>query len=131
MSWLLALLPYGKTWLGLYLDHLRNKAATAAEQEKVKLDHAIKVGEQQLANLQDQRTYWIFWVPWSLVTIPFSLWLGWGFLDSFYNGTLPDVAALPPQLKEYGDIVMGNLFYSAGIMRGVEVLPTLIRSIKR
>ncbi|MFE0013769.1 hypothetical protein ACFWXH_02905 [Mesorhizobium sp. NPDC059054] len=30
--------------------------------------------------------------------------------DSLSNGALPDVAALPPQLKEYADIVFQNIF---------------------
>ena len=50
----------------------------------------------------------LFWVAWSIAALPTAAWFGWGMADSLFNGTLSDVAALPPQLKEYADIVFGN-----------------------
>ncbi len=64
----------------------------------------------------------IFWLAWSIAAVPTAAWFGWGMLDSLANGALPDVAALPPQLKEYADIVFGNIFYAGAAGAGVQAI---------
>jgi hypothetical protein len=61
----------------------------------------------------------LFWVTWSLATLPLAFWFALGVLDSaLWNGTvLPDVAELPPQLKEYADHVWANIFYTGGAVK--------------
>lgn len=70
-----------------------------------------------------------FWIPWLMAAVPTALWYGWGMLDStIYGGTLlPDVAALPPQLKQYADAVWDNLFVSGAIVGSAATLASAIR----
>ncbi|CAM5389235.1 hypothetical protein ATER59S_01872 [Aquamicrobium terrae] len=70
-----------------------------------------------------------FWVPWLIAAVPTTLWYAWGMADSMlYAGALlPDVAALPPQLKEYADIIFHNIFYVGG---GVATATTLANAIR-
>lgn len=72
----------------------------------------------------------VFWVVWGIAAVPTALWFGWGMLDSTLNGALPDVAALPPQLKEYADIVFANIFYVGGGVAGAQVVASAIRGRK-
>ena len=67
-----------------------------------------------------------FWIPWLLAAVPLATWFAWGILDSLTNGLLPDVATLPPQLKEYADIVWGNIFYVGGGVAGAGIVARAI-----
>lgn len=69
----------------------------------------------------------VFWIPWLIAAIPTALWFAWGMLDSLFNGALPDVAALPPQLKQYADVVFANIFYVGGGVKGAELIASAIR----
>jgi len=73
-----------------------------------------------------------FWVPWLMATIPLSAWFAWGTMDSMiYNGAiLPDIAELPPQLKEYADTAWQNLFYTGGGVAGAQMLAKAIERRK-
>lgn len=71
----------------------------------------------------------IFWVPWSISAISMSVWFGWGMMDSLFNGALPDVAELPPQLKEYADAVWANIFYAGGIVGGAQIAASTARAV--
>lgn len=68
-----------------------------------------------------------FWLPWLLAALPLSAWFAWGVADSMLNGALPDVATLPPQLKEYADVVWGNIFYVGGGVAGAQILAGVFR----
>lgn len=68
----------------------------------------------------------MFWVPWSIASVTLSTWFGWGVLDSLTNGALPDVATLPPQLKEYADSVWNSVFVSGAGMGGAQVIARAI-----
>lgn len=72
----------------------------------------------------------IFWAVWAIAAVPTAMWFGWGMLDSTFNGKLPDVAALPPQLKEYADVVFANIFYVGGGVAGAQVVAAAIRGRK-
>lgn len=73
--------------------------------------------------------YPVFWIAWAIAAIPTAAWHGWGMLDSLvYAGTvLPDVAALPPQLKEYADKVWDSIFYSGAAVGSAHLLASAIR----
>ena len=84
--------------------------------EKYKVDGGVAVSgiQANAAIIQTgMATKW-FWIPWSIAAVPTAAWYGWGIADSMLNGSLPDVAALPPQLKEYADAVWQTMFYSGG-----------------
>jgi hypothetical protein len=68
-----------------------------------------------------------FWIPWLLAAVPLSAWFAWGVADSMLNGGLPDVATLPPQLKEYADVVWGNIFYVGGGVAGAQIVAGVLR----
>lgn len=105
---------------GKYFDHLEQKANTETERMKVRSIEQQHLTQMQAQTIQHAMGFKVFWVAWSLIAIPFACWLGMGYADSLFNGALPDVASLPPQLKEYGDTVMANIFVSGGIVAGVQ-----------
>ena len=88
------------------------------EKRKTERDERVKSGDVVMEGMRHKA----FWIPWSLAAIPLSAWFGWGVLDSLFNGALPDVATLPPQLKEYADIVWGNIFYVGGGVAGAAIV---------
>ncbi len=85
------------------------------EQQRLAAD-VVKTGMQHKA----------FWIPWLIAAVPTAAWFGWGMLDSLCNGALPDAAALPPQLKEYADIVFQNIFYVGGGVAGLGAIANAI-----
>lgn len=116
-----------ETWL----SHRREMANNETERRKIdaglekakdanRHDTANREGDRRLENLKHQRAFKLFWTAWAIATLPLTFWFAWGVIDSMlWNGAiLPDVAELPPQIKEYADDVWGNLFY-AGAGLGV------------
>ena len=98
------------------LGYLERKADSETERERIAADRDKNASDNARAVITTGMGHRAFWIPWLMAAVPLAAWFGWGVLDSaIYNGTvLPDVAALPPQLKEYADIVWGNLFYAGG-----------------
>lgn len=94
------------------------------------LESAVKERQEQAAVVKEGMQHRAFWIPWLIAAIPTSLWYGWGMLDSLFNGSLPDVAQLPPQLKEYADIVFANIFYVGGGVAGAQLVASAIRGRK-
>lgn len=72
----------------------------------------------------------LFWIPWLIAAVPTATWFGWGMIDSTFNGALPDVAELPPQLKEYADTVWQNIFYTGAGVAGATSLAKAISGRK-
>lgn len=112
------------------------KLAATNETERLVADGVIAGLERQVAAdresagvVKEGMKHWAFWIPWSIAAVPLAVWFGWGVLDStIYNGAiLPDVAALPPQLKGYADVVFANIFYSGAGMAGIQVVASAIR----
>lgn len=101
---------------GKYFDHLEKKADTETERIRIAQVAQTQLTSMQAQTIQVAMGFRIFWVAWGMIAIPFAAWLGWGFMDSLFNGSLPDVAKLPPQLKDYGDIVISNIFVSGGVV---------------
>lgn len=126
-------------WLtGSLVGQLANayKVAKEAktESERIAAEKVIKSIEATLEArkiaagvVKDGMQHKVFWIPWLIAAVPTAAWFGWGMTDSLLNGALPDVAALPPQLKEYADIVFANIFYSGAAMGGVQVVASAIR----
>lgn len=118
-------------WLGGgFLDKLFKHLETQANTETERLRIA-SVREQALAGtaasvVMTGMQHRVFWVAWAIAAVPTAAWFGWGMVDSLFNGSLPDVAALPPQLKGYADVVMGNIFYAGAVMAGANVVGSAI-----
>lgn len=96
---------------------IRIKALEAQMQADANSASVVKAGMQFKA----------FWIPWLIAAVPTSMWFGWGMMDSLFNGALPSVAALPPQLKEYADVVFANIFYVGGGVAGAQIVANAIR----
>lgn len=109
------------------LHALGKLADTDVERERIKAEAATKLIEARAQVITTGMQNKLFWIPWLMAAIPTAAWFGWGMLDSLFNGALPDVAALPPQLKAYADVVWDNLFLSGGIVAGGSIIASAIR----
>lgn len=131
MQWLLQLLgidPIGKIIGGLTTAY-QAKLDAKNDSERIAADVQIKTLETALAQHQEAAgvvkagmQHRAFWVAWLVAALPTSAWYGWGMTDSLFNGSLPDVAELPPQLKAYADVVWSNLFYAGGAVAGIDLV---------
>jgi len=108
--------------LSAVLDHRLQMAKSEGEREKTRADLAKSLaatgGEVTIAAMSHKA----FWIPWLIASVPASCWYGWGMADSLFNGALPDVAALPPQLLAFTDMIFNSLFYSGAAMGAVQLL---------
>ncbi|RWN60233.1 hypothetical protein [Mesorhizobium sp.] len=136
MTWLLKLIgfdPIGKIVDGLtkwqqIKENAKNDAdRIRADVEIKRLETRLDAAKTGADVIKTGMQFKVFWIPWLIATVPVSLWFGWGMIDSLCNGALPDVAALPPQLKTYADIVWQNVFYTGAAGMGVEVLGRVLR----
>lgn len=110
------------------LLHILGKLSDSdVERERIKAEAATKLIEARAAVIQTGMQNKLFWIPWLMAAIPTAAWFGWGMLDSLANGALPDVAALPPQLREYADVVWNNLFLSGGAVAAGSMIASAIR----
>lgn len=112
----------------------RQKAQTAeqklvADAVVAQMEAAVKERQLAASVVKEGMQNKLFWIPWLIAAVPTSAWFGWGMLDSLiYEGqVLPNVAVLPPQLKEYADIVFANIFYVGGGVAGAQLLASAIR----
>lgn len=110
------------------------RLAAANDAQRIAADIKIKTIEAQMAAsveaasvVKQGMQHKVFWVPWLLAAVPCAAWFGWGMLDSTVNGALPDVTALPPQLKEYADVVFANIFYVGGGVAGAQILAGVLK----
>lgn len=109
------------------------KLNAANDADRIKADVSIKAIEAQMASqaesaavVKEGMQHRAFWIPWLTAAVPCAAWFAWGMLDSLANGALPDVSVLPPQLKEYADIVFANIFYVGGGVAGAQILARAI-----
>jgi hypothetical protein len=135
MGWLLQLL--GVDPIGKIIDGLNGayKAKLSAQNDADRIAADVTIQRFQ-ALLEQQKTaanivttgmqHKAFWIPWLIAAVPTAAWFGWGMLDSLCNGALPDAAALPPQLKEYADVVFQNIFYVGGGVAGLGAIANAI-----
>lgn len=135
LAFILSLLgvdPLGKL-LGSLGDAYKAKLGAANDADRIAAEVAIA---QIKADIENQRNaaaivqsgmqHKLFWVAWGMAALPLAAWFGWGCLDTLMNGALPDVAELPPQLKQYADVVWGNIFYAGGAVAGVTGAASII-----
>lgn len=133
---LLGIDPVGKIIDGLNsayqakLTAQNDRERIDAEVQIKRLDQALALHQEAAAVVKEGMQHRAFWIAWLIAAMPCAAWFGWGMLDSLLNGALPDVAALPPQLKEYADIVFGNIFYAGGATAGLSVLAKAVASRK-
>lgn len=109
-AWLLG--KAGGGFLERVLGHLERKANSETEQLRIRAAREQNAANNAAKVITTGMNFPMFWVAWSIAAIPVSLWFGWGVMDSLFNGALPDVAELPPQLLRYADTVFQNIFYS-------------------
>jgi hypothetical protein len=103
------------------LDGIKARSDADTERRRIQSLQETNAANNQRDVIIAGMAHRVFWVAWSIAALPTAAWFGWGMADSLANGALPDVAALPPQLKGYADIVFGNIFYTGGIVAGVQV----------
>lgn len=110
------------------LLHILGKLSDSdVERERIKAEAATKLIEARAQVITQGMQSKLFWIPWLTAALPLSAWFALGMLDSITNGAMPDVAALPPQLKAYADVVWDNLFLSGGIVAGGSMIASAIR----
>ncbi|TGU44617.1 hypothetical protein EN788_22130 [Mesorhizobium sp. M2D.F.Ca.ET.145.01.1.1] len=109
------------------LSSIDKHGSDLTEREKIKAETIQTYVNAQASTISTGMHSKLFWIPWLIAAIPTAAWYGWGMLDSLCGGTLPHVATLPPQLKEYADIVWQNLFLTGGIVAGSGVIASAIR----
>lgn len=125
--------PLGK----ILTDAYKAKLTAQNDEQRIIADTAIKDIERQIelnkahadvikAGMQTNA----FWIPWLMAAVPLAAWFAWGVIDTMFNGALPDIATLPPQLKEYADTVWQNIFYSGAAVSGASVVAAAIRGRK-
>ena len=113
------------------------KLTAQNDADRITADVSIKALEAQMAasansaaTVKEGMQHKVFWIPWLIAAVPASAWFGWGMTDSLFNGALPDVSALPVQLKEYADVVFSNIFYVGGAALGAQTISAAIRGRK-
>jgi hypothetical protein len=131
MMWLLKLLGGNLATALTRAYELKLNAANDAD--RIAADVSIKAIEAQIAAqaasaavVKEGMQHRAFWIPWLVAAVPCAVWFALGMLDSATGGALPDVAALPPQLKEYADVVFANIFYVGGGVAGAQLLARAI-----
>lgn len=106
----------------------QNDAQRIAADIQIKaIEAKIAEDAQRGAVVKEGMQHKVFWIPWLMASVPCAAWFGWGMIDSLFDGSLPDVAALPPQLKQYADIVFSNIFYTGAGMAGFQAIASAIR----
>lgn len=120
----------GSSFVDRFLTHLERKADSDTERQRIAALRENNANTLAANVVMEGMKHWPFWVAWSIAAFPTAAWFGWGMLDSLLNGSLPDVAALPVQLKGYADIVFSNIFYTGAGMAGVSVVASAIRGRK-
>lgn len=132
LAWAVAQLTslFGSAFLGRVLTHLERKSDNETEQQRIASLEKVAIGEQSASVVREGMQHKVFWIPWLIASVPLTLWFAWGMLDSLFNGALSDVAELPPQLKEYADIVFANIFYTGAAGIGFETLSAFLKRPK-
>lgn len=125
MGWLLSLLS--GPFIDRILVHLERRADTDTERQRIASARTIAANSEAAGVVKAGMQHKAFWLPWLLAALPLAAWFAMGVLDSTFNGALPDVATLPPQIKQYADIVWQNIFYVGGGVAGASILADAIK----
>lgn len=120
--------------IGAMLNAYKLRLQAENAEQKVIAEAAIEDIRRQIESNRDQAEVIkagmqtnVFWIPWLMAAVPLAAWFAWGVIDTMANGSLPDIATLPPQLKEYADTVWQNIFYSGAAVSGASVVAAAIR----
>lgn len=127
----------GGAFFDRFLGHLENQ--TNNETERLRIRSARKQNASNNATtiainhqnnsanvIMKAMNFKVFWIAWGMCALPVAAWFGWGMLDSLFNGKLPDVAELPPQLLRYTDTVFQNIFYSGAGLGAVQAVTNIL-----
>lgn len=117
--------------IDIFLGWRERKANTETENLRIASTREKNRNAESAAVVKEGMRHKAFWIPWLIAAVPTAAWLGWGMCDSLFNGALPDVAALPPQLLRYADIVFDNIFYSGVGMKGFEMISDAVRERRK
>lgn len=112
------------------LSHMETRANSETERLRIRATAEANAQKMAASVVTEGMQHKAFWIPWLIAAIPTTLWYGWGMTDSLFNGALPDVAALPPQLKGYADVIFSNIFYVGGGAAAAQMLAGAIRGRK-
>ncbi len=128
MAWLLSLLS--GPFLSQILAHLERRANTETERQRIASVRAQAADAEAASVIKEGMQHKAFWIPWLLAAVPLAFWFAWGVADSTLNGALPDVATLPPQLKQYADVVWQNIFYTGAGVASAGIIANAIKGRK-
>lgn len=117
--------------IDIFLGWQERRANTETERQRIAATREKNRNAEAAGVVKEGMQHKAFWVPWLIAAVPTAAWFGWGMCDSLFNGSLPDVAALPPQLKEYADIVFANIFYVGGGVAGATVIGKAIERLRK
>jgi len=110
------------------LGHLEAKANSETERRRIESLRETELGLARADVVKTGMGHAMFWVAWSIAAIPMTVWFGWGMLDTWLNGALPDTAAIPPGLMPWAQTVWDSIFYSGA---GVASAQVLAHSLKK
>lgn len=119
----------GFSFLDRVLGHLERRADSETERKRIAAGREANANTTASNVVMAGMQHKAFWIPWLMAAVPLAAWFAWGIADSLFNGLLPNVATLPPQLKEYADIVWGNIFYVGGGVAGVQIVAATTSAI--
>lgn len=116
--------PFGLSLIEKVLDYKVRQSNNETERARIEAARQQASEAQSAAVIATGMRHKMFWIPWLIAAVPTTAWYAWGVLDSMiYAGAmLPDVAELPPQLKNYADVVWSNLFYAGAAVKAAEIL---------
>ena len=115
-------------FIGTVLGVVGSTAKTVIDATTTRFFIASKYGS---AVMIAAMSHWVYWLAWGIAEVPLALWFGLGMLDTAFNGRLPDVAAIPPGLKDYAEIAWNNLFWSAGLGAGLTMVHRGVSLLER
>ncbi len=118
---------FGLSFTEKVLTHIERRTNSELERQRIRTTADLQRVAHQAEIIKSSQQFRWFWIPWLMAAVPTVGWFGWGMLDSTFNGALPDVAELPPQLKAYADVVFQNIFYSGAGVAGAQALASAIR----
>ena len=116
----------GSSAVDKVLGHLQAKANSETERLRIETLRQTTMAGYSRDVVVAGMAHRMFWVAWSIAAIPMAGWFGWGMLDTWANGALPDVATIPPGLQPWAATVWNSLFYSGGGVLGTQALASAI-----
>ena len=115
------------TILGGVFGVVGNVVKTVADATTARMYIAGMFGSRVMTAAMNSNTYWVVW---GIAAVPMAAWFGWGMLDTLANGALPDVAAIPPGLLPWAEIVWANIFWTGlagwGVSKGVGLIGRIL-----